>query len=160
MIGIAIVGVVVLVLLFVLFGSLFGGGYKKPIDNYIKGLEKADWKTFSKSLPKEQKETIEDNFDGEEFLEEMLESLEDEYGEKIKITYKITDKSKLSKKKIEDFEEEYEDVYDEEIKISKAYKIKVKVTIKGKDDKETNKVSFVVGKIKGKWYMLDSGDLG
>lgn len=156
MIGIALVGVVVLVLIFVLFGSLFGGGYKKPIAKMCKGLEKEDWKIYSECLPKDQKKAI-GNKRGKDIIKKAVEFMEDEYGKNIKISYKVTDKEKLDKDDIDDLEDNFKKRYDKKIKISKAYELEVKLTIKGKDDKDSDEVDFVVAKVDGKWVILEGG---
>jgi len=144
------------VILIVIICSIFGKGYKKPIDNYFKGMEKGNADTYLKAFPEfmEMDKTVD-----EDFMEDMKDELEDEYGEKLKISYKITKKEKIKKDDLEDVKEYIEKKYEEDVKVSKGYEIKVKATIKGKDDEDTDSQKMYVYKIDGKWkYMSVSPD--
>lgn len=145
----AVVALLVIILL------LCGGSYKKPIDNICKGMEKANAKTYLKALPEVMKEDYEDKIDND-FLEKQLEKLEDEYGKNIKISYKILDKEKIDKDDLEDMQERLEDKYDskKKCKITDGYKLTVKLTIKGKDEKESDSTTINVYKVGGKWCVL------
>ena len=147
--GIAAAVVILLVIIF----SIFGKGWKKPINNYFKGMEKGKADTYLKAFPEfmDMGDTVDDDF-----MEEMLDSYEDEYGEKIKISYKVTKKEKLKKGDIEDIQEYIEKKYEEDVKVSKGYEVKVKATIKGKDDEDTDTRKMYVYKIDGKWYYMST----
>ena len=150
--GIAAAVVILLVVIF----SIFGGGYKKPIDNYFKGMQKGNAETYLKAFPEFM--DMDKNVD-EDYMEDMLDSFEDEYGEKIKISYKITKKEKIKKADLEDVQKYIEKRYEEDVKVSAGYEIKVKATIKGKDDEDTDTQKMYVYKIDGKWcYMSVSPD--
>lgn len=152
-IGGAVAALLVVILLIV----ALGGGYKKPIDNFIKGMEKGNAKTMMKAFPAVMKEDLED-YITDERLDDMKESLEDEYGKNIKITYKILDKEKIDKDDLkevqEDLEDQYPDAKKSKVKVTAGYKLSVKMTIKGKDDKESDTVTMKVYKIGGKWCIL------
>lgn len=145
------------VLLIIILAIVFGSSYKKPIDYMFKGLEKANSKTFIKAFPKVMKDNIEDKYDDDE-LNDLMETFEKEVGEKVKITYKILDKEKIDKDDLEDVQDSLEDTYDDakksEIKVTAGYKVTVKITVKGKDDKESNSTTIYVYKIGGKWCLL------
>lgn len=150
--------------------SSLGGGYKKPVEDYIKALNKCDIsKMLSASVPdskmKELKKEVKDSvidWDAlidkmDDALEEAVEELEDDYGKNVKFSVKITDKEKVKGDDLDELEEEYEDTFDVEIK--KAYKVNAEITIKGKDDKDTKDTSLYVVKVKGddwKIYGMDS----
>ena len=146
--GIAAAVVILLVIIF----SIFGKGWKKPIDNYFKGMEKGKADTMLKAYPEfmDMDETIDDDY-----MDDSMDVLEDEYGEKIKISYEITKKEKISKGDLEDIAKYIDVKYEEDVKVSKGYELKVKVTIKGKDDEDTKSGKRYVYKIDGKWYLLD-----
>lgn len=143
------------VVIFVLL-SIFGGGYKKPIKNYFNGLQKCNSKTMLKAFPEFAREDLEDKYSDEE-LEDYKESLEKTYGDKLKYSYKIVDKTKLTKDELKDSKKSIEKLYDDEkIKVTDGYQVCCKVTIKGSDKKATTYKTFVVYKINGKWAMLPS----
>ncbi|MFT3950515.1 MAG: zinc ribbon domain-containing protein [Oscillospiraceae bacterium] len=155
-IGIAAIAVVAIIVLCIL-ASLLGGGYKKPIDNLFKGMEKGDEDKFFSAFPKE----AEDQFksyssilgSSSSFLDSITDELEDKYGDDIKISYKVKDKDKMDKDDLDDLEDDYKDKYDEKVKITKGYELTLDVTIKGDDDKDTDDMDITVLKIDGDWYV-------
>lgn len=157
--AIAITAVVIVILLLIL-KALFGGSYKEPIKNMCKALETGKGKYIYKCMPKSlmdeefedmKKSEIIDEFD--EMAEGVQELLENQYGDDLKISFKIKDKEKIDKDDIEDLED------DLDIKISKGYEVKVKLNIKGDDDKDTTTTNIEVYKVKGDWCVLDTSSL-
>lgn len=151
--NIAIVGGIVaaIIVIAIIIFSIFGNGYKKPIDNYFKGMEKGNAETYLKAFPEFM--DMDKNID-EDYMEEMLDNLEDEYGEKIKVSYKITKKEKIKKDDLENVAKYIDEKYDEDVKVSAGYEVKVKATIKGKDDEDTDSQKMYVYKIDGKWKYM------
>lgn len=145
------IGAVVIIAIIVLVALISGNNYKKPINNFFKGMEKADLDKYLSAFPEFME--MDENFEQED-LDEMLEDLEDEYGDKIKISYKILDKEKIDKEDLEDLQDKIEDYYDEEVKVKKGYELSIKSTIKGKDDEESDTSTLEVYKIDGKWCIL------
>lgn len=144
-------GVLALVVLLIVIIANISGGYKTPISNMFKGMQKANLKTYLKAYP----EFMEmDEYVDQEDMDDMLESLEEEYGKNIKISYKILDKEKIEKDDLEDVQEKIEKYYDAKVKVSAGYKVTVKSTVKGKEDSETDTDTMSVYKIDGKWYLL------
>lgn len=134
--------------------SVLGSGYKKPLDNFVKGFNKEDAKYLVKVYPEIYVEEYLDEDKLEESLEDVLEELEDKYGKNIKLKYKVTDKEKVDKDDLEDLEEDYEDRLDETIKISKGYELEVDVTVKGKKKERTKEMDIVVLKMDGEWAII------
>ena len=152
--GIAAAALVLIIILVAIFG---GGGYKKPIDNMLNGIQKTNVKTFLKAFPDVMKEDLEDYIEKDD-LEDLMDEFEDEVGKNPKITYKILDKEKIDKDDLEDIqddlEDEYEDAKKSKIKVTAGYKLTVKLTVKGKDDSQSNTTTINVYKIGGKWCVL------
>ena len=166
--GVAVVAIIVVA---VGVSNIAGAGYKKPVRDYIKAMNKCDTKkllsvTMPESKLKEIKKNVKDSvidwdslldkMDG--VLEEGMEELEDDYGKNVRYSIKITDKEKVKGDDLDDLKEEYEDIYDAEIK--KDNLLEAEVTIKGKKDEESNDTSFYVVKVKGddwKMYSFESG---
>lgn len=146
--------VAAVVIVIAIISSIFGSGWKKPINNYFKGQEKADAKTYLSAFPKFYAEKMEDYID-DEALEEDLEDFEDEYGSKIKMSYKVTEKEKIKKDDLQKVQKYIKSVYEEEVKVSAGYKVRIKATIKGSDDKDTDSTTVYVYKIDGKWSYFD-----
>ncbi len=109
---------VVVVILLVLLKALFGGSYKDPIDNMCKAMETGKGKYIYACLPDfyideeyedmKKKEIIEEL---DEQAEDIYDSLEDEVGKKVKVSYKIKDKEKIDKDDLEDMQEMFEAAY-------------------------------------------------
>ena len=144
-------------------GKFGGGGYKKPVDNMVKAMETGKGKYLYKAMPEflieyqyedEKKSDIYDDLD--ESMELITGMLEEEYGDDIKISYKIKDKDKIDKDDLEDLEDSIKDKYDEKVRVSKGYELKVKMKIKGDDDKEEDTTTIKVYKIDGDWCLMDS----
>jgi DNA-directed RNA polymerase subunit M/transcription elongation factor TFIIS len=155
-IGIIAGAVALAVLVLTLIINIVSGGWKTPIDNYFKGMQKADAKMYLKAFPEflDKDDTID-----KEYMKDMLENLEDEYGKNIKIKYEVTKKEKIKKDDLSKVQEYIEKKYDEKVKVSAGYEVKVKATIKGKDDEDTDTQKMYVYKIDGKWkYFSVSPD--
>ena len=151
-----IAGVVAVVAIIIaIISSIFGSGWKKPIKNYFKGMEKADSKTYLSAFPEFYADKMEDYYD-DDGMADMRDSLEEEYGSNIKISYKITDKEKIKKDDLQKVQKYIKKYYEADVKVSAGYKVKVKATVKGKDDKDTNTRTMYVYKIDGKWGILNT----
>lgn len=147
--GIALAVIVILSIII----SIVTSGWKKPIDNYFKGMEKANLKTYQKAYP----DFYNDKMDlDEDDMDDMKDSLEDKYGEKIKISYKITKSEKIKKDDLKKVQEYIKKVYDEDVKVSAGKEVKVKATIKGKKDDDTDTSKMYVYKIDGKWKLFNT----
>jgi hypothetical protein len=161
--------VVVIILIIVLCASLGGSGYKKPIDNFVKAISKTDGKAMKNALPDVVNEYYEDYYvDDDDYdsveeyyedavLEYTLDYLEDEYGDRVKISYKVLKKKELKNSDLRDVEDDINDTYDADVEVTKGYKVKVKLTVKGSDDDDTDTEWLYVYKIDGNWcFASDS----
>ena len=75
---VAVIAIVVSIII-----GIVSGGWKKPIDNYYKGLEKGKLETYQKAFPdfyNDKNKLTDDD------MEEIHDNLEDKYGEKFKVT--------------------------------------------------------------------------
>lgn len=152
-----------LIIIIAILSSILGSGYKKPVKNLFKGLEDGDAKSLMKAMHEIQidnmkdasdmtKKELEDELD--DMLEEIHDLMEDEYGKKFKISYKIVDEDKLDKDDLKDLEDELEDDWDEKkLKVTKAYELDIEYEIKGKDDDDAKEMSLTVAKVNGDWCL-------
>ncbi|MDE5620614.1 MAG: hypothetical protein K2I80_08905 [Ruminococcus sp.] len=165
-IGISAVTLIVVLCLII---SSLGGGYKDPIKDLVKGFNKNDCEkileaTMTKDYLKELKEDIKDedekwkDFVDEmnDYLEESKEDLEDDYGKNVKLSVKFLDKKDVKKSDMKKIEERYDDYFDAEVK--KAYKVKIEMEIKGKDDEDSEKGWLYVVNIKGDGWKVSTYD--
>lgn len=158
--GLIVVGaalVIALILIISIISSIAGGGYKKPINEFEKALNKCDGERLAECMMTKDmlKEAEDEDFDElDEMLEMLVEFAEEEYGDDVKFTIKVDDKEKLDKDDLEDIEESYEDMYDEKIKVKKGYEVTAEMTVKGDDGKDSEDIELTVIKVKGEGWLL------
>lgn len=162
-IGLSAVALLVVIVLCIVF-SMVGKPYTKPVDSMFKAMSKGDGQALVDALPEYYTDFYEDNYMGDkydtlaeffedEMLENLVDGLEDDYGKNVKITYKVVKKKEIKKKDLNDLEESVEDRYDEKVKVEKGYELKLKATVKGSEDKDTDTARINVYKIDGKWVI-------
>ena len=158
---------VVLIIVVIILCSIFGGkSYEKPIKYMCKAIENADGDALEKAFPDYLNEMADDYFVGDDYdsvseyyeeqMEDALDALEDEYGSNIKISYDVIKKKEIKESDLEDLEDEISDYYDEDVKVTKGYQLKVELTIKGKEDDDTETDWINVYKIDGDWVITNS----
>lgn len=163
-IGIAAAVIVVLILVI----SLLGGGGKSKAKSLLKKETKAivneDVEAYIETLPEYMIEYYEDSYgksDYEDYLEddisETLESLEDEFGKDVKISYDIIESRKMTDDEIDDVEDSIKTWYDQKVDISKGYYGVMEVTVKGDDEKVQSYSTFKVIKADGDWCVYSGG---
>ena len=127
MIGAIAIGIIILI---VLFANVLGGGYKKPVKNMFKAQEIVLNNSYDADIIK--------------------------LGKNIKVKVKYVDKEKLDSKDIEKIEKNYKSSYKKTVNIKSAYELELKVKLKGSKDDRESKQTVTVGKINGKWYVLET----
>lgn len=154
-------GVLALVVVLVL---LFGGNSpKKVADKFMNAYVDADAKGMMKVVHDdiidqimEDEDMDKDDWNDQldelsEGLEAMYEQMEDYYDGKLKLTYEVKSEKDMKGDDLDDLKDEYEDEYD--LKVKDAKLVKVKLTVKCGDYKESETMELVVVKIGGKWYI-------
>lgn len=164
---IALGGILVVVIIVIaILASILGGGYKKPVDNLFKAMADGDGKALQKSMPSVllKSDDYEENIleysdydDIDEYFDDMAkkiqDSLEDEFGKKLKISYKVTDKDELSDKKLKDIKSTLKDQGAKNVKVTKGYELDLEVKIKGKEDDDEDDMTLTVVKVNGDWCI-------
>lgn len=164
-IGIGVVAVAAIVLIVLLF-VLLGGGYKGALNDYFDAICDKDGEAYLeattpediiKYLDKEEDYDRDDQeSDAKDTVKRKYSGLKEEFGNDIKISYKVTDKDKVDKDDIDDLNDLLEDEYDDlKIKVKAAYELELELKIKGDDDKEDEiEADAYVCKINGDWIVL------
>lgn len=155
---IALAGVAAIVLVLIIIS--LGGGYKGTLKAYMEAHKKGDGRKIVKMMPeklvKKQKEYDSDFVDNvDDSLDSELDDVKDKEGNVKKMTYKITDDTKLDKDEVKDLKKKWKD-RDVSMDIKAARELEVEVTMPVDGDKETESFEFTLVKIKGKWYVLES----
>jgi len=176
---IAVAAIVVLVIAGVFLFNLLFAGYKKPLNNAVKGINKIDADKIAHAIiPKDQfddfKEIIEDEND--EDYKDFIKDAEDEIKDvikdnkikhKVKIDFK--GKKKVSGKTKDAIEESasafFKDLGLDEVEVKKAYRVKVELEASVKYKKEkvsaSSTAEIYVVKYKGcsGWYIAPYVDM-
>ncbi len=162
---ILIVGcVAVLAVVILLVSLLFGGGsYKKPIKRLMAGIQKEDPEKVMDAFPEEMIDEITDMQNatkrelGNELIDTFRSMLDLDKGDKLKISYKITDTAKYDRDELEDLRDDLDSYYDIDAKDIKAAKeVDVEIKLKSGKDKEESEDTLTVVKIGRKWYIVDA----
>ncbi|MBR3760016.1 MAG: zinc ribbon domain-containing protein [Ruminococcus sp.] len=180
---IAAAAVIVLVAAGIFLFNLLFAGYKKPIKNVVKGINKIDVDKIAHAvIPKDQfddfEEMIEDDYneDYKDYIKDSEDEIKDvikdnKIDHKVKVDFKNKKKvSNKTKKAIEEAATEFfEDMGLDEVEVKKAYRVKVELEGKIKYKKEKMSASttlhIYVVKYKGSsgWYIapyFDKDSLG
>lgn len=148
---------VLLIVILVMLISSLSGGYKKPVKDFVKAINKGDGEKFMETmLTDDMIDELGD--DGLELMDNLIgyitEAAKDQYGDNAKFSIKIKDKEKIDKDDLKDLESVYSSTYDADIEISKGYELEVEVSVKGKEGKNSNETELDVIKIKGEGWKL------
>ena len=149
-----------------LLDSSLSNSPEKALDNFISVLYNGEVNKFEKLAPAEYWEYLEDESDVslsdvEEQMEELnktlIRGLEDEYGDNIKISYKILEKDNVSSSDLESMKDYIEFNYDIPKKsVTDAVELEVELTVRGDDDEETTESTFYAVKVGGDWYICSA----
>lgn len=159
--AIAIASIIFLIGFISIVKAIATPGYSKPIKYMVKGMQNGDFKTMMKAFPEFMQDQMEEQIeyysdDVDEYMEDFVNELRDQYGDHFKVSYKILDHKKLKSSKIKDLEEDIEYYYDEEMDIDEGYELEVELIIKGDEDEDSDETTFTVFKSGSKWYTMDS----
>ena len=169
--GLILVGALAmgLVLFIAIIGNIAGNGYKRPVRNAVRGLNKERAELVINSFyPRGYVEELRDNAedgdrewsdvtdDMDSLITDVKEVCEDEYfGDDLKVSAKIVKKKPATAKDLRKLKKEFED-YDAVVK--KAYRLKVKLTVKGDDEKAQIHFYIYSVKLKGGRWVLYADD--
>jgi len=165
--GLAVFGALALglILFITVLGNLAGNGYKRPVRNVVKGLNKDRAELIISSFyPRDYIEELRDEADDSDeewddvaddldsLISDVKEVCEDNYfGDDLTVSAKIVKKKPATARDLRMLKKEFEN-YDAVVK--KAYRIKVRLTVKGDDDKEQAHFYIYSVKLKGgKWLL-------
>ncbi len=127
---------------------LLGGGYEKPIKNYIKALENKDVDLFVDSVTPSESlgalDTLSESSAKSQYSR-IVNNLINKYGEDYKISYEILEKNEMSSKKT--------------FGLFEGYTLKVKFTVAGSKKEGSVTRAVTVIKIDGKWCLGDAPTL-
>jgi hypothetical protein len=147
----SILGIIIVVILVIVCSVTLKNQYKSPINNYFKGIQKADINAYAKAFPDFMKV---DKTISKDSLKQDLDDLKVEYGDKIKIKYEVISKEKIDQGSLGLIEGYVEKRYNKKVNISDGYILNLKVTLKGSKDSNTDTPKMYVYKIDGKWKYM------
>lgn len=147
--------------------GVFKPGYEKAFSNYCKAMQEGDGKllyntTVDPYILEGMLEGERSDYDEEQDVideytdraESQRDALEDEYGEHLKITYKIRKTTEYTQSEIEDIAAYLEERYDYDASdVQDVVTLRVRMTIEGEDDRESDTTEVAMMKVRGKWYV-------
>ena len=149
----------------VVLASLLGDGYKTPLKKTVKGINKSRAElvidaVYPDAYINELKEKCDDDGgdwdetvdDLSSFITDMKELCEDEhFGNDVTANVKILDKKEITSRDRRNIEQHFENMGAD---VKKASKLKIEITVKGDEEKETIRVYvFTVKLDDGKWVV-------
>jgi uncharacterized membrane protein YvbJ len=151
---------ILLIILISVIRVLSTPAYEKPLKNLEAAIEKSDFDKLVAAYPDYISDGMDDFLeyydDEDEYVEEIFGGLEDEFGSRINVTFKVKDKEKMTRDELEDLEEDIDSYYDEEVNIKAGYYLSVEASIKGSEDHDKQNTEMTVIKIGSKWYLSDA----
>lgn len=89
--------------------------------------------------------------DAEDVVDTVIDLLEDEYGDNVRVSYKVTKEDKLTDSELNEIREGVNDRYELARKsVTEGYDIDADITVKGDDDEMTSETSAYIVKIDGR----------
>ncbi len=161
-IGIIAVAVAI-ALLIGLCSAVFGGrSYKATVNKYVKAQFAGDIEDIVDLMPKkvfnyvleqegydksQRKEFIQS---GQAALSSYVAMIKGFYGEKMKVSHKITEAEAIKGDDLKELKSAYKEMG---VKVSAAKEITVDITIKGNDMENTSSSEFIDIKVGSSWYI-------
>lgn len=162
-----------LIAVFILLSLLFAASCSEknigdestvPLDRLIGGIIREDIRLYKSAFPPDYIKEVERVFgiignDIDALLAEniksALQSHNVNYGDKLRIKYKLISKTALTEQQLAEF---YWDLYAETYNlpldsITEAYTATFEITVKGKEASETKRAEYRLLKINGEWYL-------
>ena len=159
MIAVAVIAVVVMALIIALFG---GRGYKATVEKFVNAQFDADAEAIFELIPEKMiayvlEEEGYDNDELDEFIEEgneelqnQLDSIESYWGEDWTVSHKILTVEDVTGDDLDDLKDDYEDI---DIKVSAAKTVEVELTVKAGETENSNSLDISLIKVGRSWYL-------
>ena len=172
--GIAVVVIAAIVGFILLIGAIFGGGGAQgALNNYDEVMKNPTTKNVEKLAPEKYWESFVEDDDSNfndvdevheyfvENLEDAIEYFEDEFGDNIRISFKIEKEKDVKSSTLDDAKDLLKDHYDIPKKdIKKMVKLEVLLKIKGSEDEDEEETTMYAIQIGNNWYVCSAnGDL-
>ena len=167
--GIAVIAVAAIIGFILLITAIFGGsGAERALNNYASSIQKPTDENIERLVPKEYWEyMVRGEYSGyddvddaiEKFFdmrETLLEDYEEEYGDNIRVSYKIKTERDVTDSVLENVKIRMNREYDILRKdIKKMVRLKVLLTISGDEDELEYSSTMYAVLIRNDWYLTD-----
>lgn len=148
--------IVIIVAAIVIILMNTGSNYKTPIKQFCKGMNDLDFNEISKAFPEDI--ATSSNF---KYLSSIIEDEKEEIanGTTWSVTCDIKDGQKMEESKLKELSDDYKENINSDKEITDGYTVDVKMKYNakssdGKTDSDESEMTFYVGKINGKWYVI------
>ncbi|MGN1411425.1 MAG: hypothetical protein ACI4WH_02800 [Oscillospiraceae bacterium] len=162
--GMVLCAILIILILIIPIANM-SNSYKNVMKDYCKSIVKQDYQKYKSVFPAFVIENgLEDlmifAYDtGENYMQTKYNSYVDAYGKNLKVSYKINDRTKLTKNELTQYSQSATAICTdgEEIEFKKGYNLNVTIKYKGKTSSNEEEVSVIVVKYDGDWYIYDGG---
>lgn len=122
------------------------------LDYMVEGYNKRDPQYILDVMPDFVQEKLKESMSKKE---EWKKSLEDHFGEDVKVTYKLTNRKKEDQEWIDKNNETLKEFYKTDKKLSECYALEGSITFKGSKAEDTDDIEELWHcKIDNKWYLI------
>lgn len=150
-------------LLFLLYqaGYIFQGTDKtEVIKTYFSAIDDGDFESYLSTMVEPMAEDYRTQakklgISDADAMDELYYDYTESFGKGYTIKVECGNEEAVSSDEIKNSEDTLEEAYGKSFDIKEAYKVAVTVTFKGSKAEETQGMYVYVGKIKGKWYILN-----
>lgn len=140
-------------------GIIGGGGYKKPIEQYFKGIEARDFDLYVDTMLVSVrdgyiKERDELGYDGYGYMDTLYRDLFEQFGEDMKVSLEFGSRKRPKEELVQGFKSDYLRFYGESINVKTIYVVKTIAHFSGElSEADVTLDSFVIRQ-GGKWYIV------
>lgn len=166
---IVLIVIAVVILIFILVYFLLFAGYKTPLRRYITGRESSGGSRYSKIVPNEFLDKIEEDYGMsrpeirkclDSYFNTAKSKIEEDYGAGLNFSYEVKSNSEITNENnIQQLEDEFLDKYDVKVDISKASTVNIVLKTEGSEKSTTEQNTLTFVKIGMKWYCMDAMEI-
>lgn len=153
--------IVLLAVGFILYrsGVVGGGSYKKPIEQYFKGIATRDFDLYVSTMLESVRdgyisERDELGYDGYGYMDTLYRDLFMQFGEDMKVSLKFGSRRRPDEEFVQSFKSDYLRFYGESINVKTVYAVETTAHFSGElSEADVELDSFVIRQ-GGKWYIV------
>lgn len=157
---IIIIAVAVLAAVFIFYrNGIFGGNYKRPINDYFEAICERDFEKYIGTMPQRMREDYvyereSLGYSEYDYLNELYADLFEEFGDSMTIELEFSGRERPDEEYIQSFESAYLQAYGETINTETVYGVNVTAHFAGEVSQADIELECFVLRLAGRWYMV------